>query len=395
MQIDSNPYLAAVMRAVRSSRPMLPDDQPYFTRVEKVPAGNYVEIWFRTGGCTWDRAGGCTMCNYGFGPKVQAPQAVASVAAALAELADDAHELMISPSGGMWDPQEVPTEALESIYRLAANVGPRRFFVETRAETVTPERLTEMRHALPATDLAVEVGLESAHDSVLAYCVNKGSGVDTFSTAAQLVHQAGAAMYANVSLGTAFLRRDTALRDAVNTVRWALSHGADTAVLFPLHIKPFTMLDYLNKRGRYQPMSLWDLVEVLETIGPRRAGQVEIAWYKSYYDTASKVTTSPSGCWRCHNRLMSQLDRYRATLDYSVIEDLAATRCVCAPQPAADEQAESSQQIADAIVRNYEMLADDLDMRDSWRRWRPRLEPAIHAAFSQYAPDAEVAHVGL
>jgi len=28
MQIDSNPYLAAVMRAVRSGRPMLPEDQP-------------------------------------------------------------------------------------------------------------------------------------------------------------------------------------------------------------------------------------------------------------------------------------------------------------------------------------------------------------------------------
>jgi radical SAM enzyme (TIGR01210 family) len=253
---------------------------------------------------------------------------------------------------------------------------------------VTEERLSQMRRSLPGTDLAVEVGLESAYDPVLAYCVNKGSGVDTFSAAVRTVHDAGATMYANVSLGTAFLRRDTALRDAAGTVRWALDHGADTTVLFPLHIKPFTLLDFLHKRGRYEPMTLWDLVEVLGSLGPSVAGRVEIAWYKSYYDTSKKITTSPTGCSKCHYRLMTELDRYRATLDFTIIEGLAGSRCDCAPPPAADDPPESPDEIAATVVRHYDALAGDLGLREQWQVWRPRLEPAIHAAFSRYAPDA-------
>jgi len=387
MQIDSNPYLAAVMRAVRSGRPMLPEDQPFYTRIEKVPAGNYVEVWFRTGGCTWDRAGGCTMCNYGFGSKVDAPGAVASVAAALADLPGHPHELMISPSGGMWDPLEVPPEALAPIYRMAAQAGPERFFVETRAETVSSERLTEMRAELPAASLAVEVGLESAYDAVLVYCVNKGSGAATFRSAAGLVHAAGAAMYANVSLGTAFLERASALRDAVGTVNWALDHGADTTVLFPLHIKPYTLLSFLAERQRYRPMTLWDLVEALTAIGPERAHRVEIAWYKSYYDTSKKITTSPTGCAHCHERLLVQLDRYRATLDFGLIEDLAGHRCACAPPPVADLPEQAPQEIADGVLRHYDALAIDLDLQKSWRTWQPRLEAAVHRAFADYRPE--------
>jgi hypothetical protein len=34
MLIDANPYLGAVMRAVRAGRQILPEDQPFSTRVE-------------------------------------------------------------------------------------------------------------------------------------------------------------------------------------------------------------------------------------------------------------------------------------------------------------------------------------------------------------------------
>jgi archaeosine synthase beta-subunit len=394
MLIDANPYLGAVMRAVRSGRPVLPEDQPFYTRVEKVPAGNYVEIWFRTGGCTWDHAGGCTMCNYGFGAPVSAIGAVESVAAALDALEEHPHELMISPSGGMWDSGEVPTDALAPIYALAGAAGPRRFLVETRSETISAERLTQMRVALPDTEIAVEVGLESAFDPVLAYCVNKGSTAAAFVSASKTVRAGGADMYANVSLGTAFLDRTTAVHDAVDTVRWALDNGADTAVLFPLHIKPYTLLAFLADRGRYQQVTLWDLVDALQALGPELARRIEIAWYKSYYDTTKKITTSPSGCARCHERLMAQLDLYRATLDFAVVADLHATRCACAPPSAMREEPAVGAEIAASVIDHYAFLSDALGLQSMWQRWRPRLEPAVHQAFAGYGPQLLHADVG-
>jgi radical SAM enzyme (TIGR01210 family) len=391
MQIDTNPYLAAVMRAVRSDRPALPTDQPFFTRIERVPAGNYVEVWFRTGGCTWDRAGGCTMCNYGAGSATTAADAVNAVRAALDELTEVPHELMISPSGGMWDPREMPTEGLRPIYELARASGTTRFFVETRAETVTLERMRELQSVLPETPLAVELGLESANDGVLAFCVNKGSGSKTFVKAATALREQGMDVYANVSLGTALLDRSVAVRDAVASVRWSLRNGADTVVLFPLHVKPFTLLDVLQRHGRYQPVSLWDLVEALHELGPQLSAQVEIAWYKSYYDTAAKVTTSPVGCAVCTQRLVTELDRYRATQRFEVIADLDRTRCACAPARVFDSPPEVAR-VAETVLEHYAALAEVLHLESVWNGFRPRLEAAVTRAFADYprmlAPDA-------
>jgi archaeosine synthase beta-subunit len=396
MQIDTNPFLGAVMRAVRSGRPTLRADQPFFNRVERVPNGNYAEIWFRTGGCTWDHVGGCTMCNYGFGEHISASTAVESVRAALESLTEPADELMISPSGGMWDPREAPTSALVPIYKLASEIKPRRFFVETRAETVTEERIAELRQAFPDTELAVELGLESSHDGILAYCVNKGSGNQQFLRAADMLRGQGILVYANVSLGTAFLDRPMAVRDAVSTVRWALDHGATNAVVFPLHVKPFTLLQVLQQHGEYEPVSLWDLVEVLNALGPDLSPKVEIAWYKSYYDTAAKVTTSPVGCALCTERIVAQLDRYRATQQYEVVADLELSRCKCSlPRAFEVLPLRSDEQLASSILDQYAQLASQLNLQSSWQRFTPRLGPALRKAFRGYSASLTemIAHV--
>jgi len=248
-RLKSSPFLGLAMQRIRAGRPELPADQTYFTRVEKVPAGDYVEVWFRTGGCTWDGAGGCTMCNYGRGGHVSASEMVAAVRSALDELPEPPAELMVSPSGGMWDPKEVPNEVVDSVYEMVRRVRPGRFFVETRAETVSSKRVAGFRGAFPAAELAVEVGLESSHDGVLAYCVNKGSTAGLFERAAARLRASGIVTYANVCLGTALLDRTLALRDTLASTRWALTHGADKVVIFPLHVKPFTLLGWLYRQG--------------------------------------------------------------------------------------------------------------------------------------------------
>jgi radical SAM enzyme (TIGR01210 family) len=386
MQIQTNPFLAAVMRAVRAGRPALRADQPFFNRVEKVPNGNYIEVWFRTGGCTWDHVGGCTMCNYGFGTDINTLTAEETVRTALGNLTDHADELMVSPSGGMWDPREVPTDALVPIYKLAAAVRPQRFFIETRAETVTSERIRELKAAFPETELAVELGLESWHDGVLAFCVNKGSSSQQFVRAAEMLREQEIYVYANVSLGTAFLDRAIAVRDAIATVKWALSHGATNAVVFPLHVKPFTLLEFMQRHSRYQPISLWDLVEVLHVLGPEFSSQVEIAWYKSYYDTAEKIKTSPVGCAECTALLMAELDQYRARQQYEVVTGLENIRCTCSYQKAlASLPIASDEQLASSILRQYSLLASELDLEAAWRRFSPRLTHAIYEAFQEYS----------
>jgi radical SAM enzyme (TIGR01210 family) len=383
MAIHNNVVLSAVMRQVRANRPPLPTSQPYFTRVERVPAGNYVEIWFLTTGCTWDNSGGCTMCNYGAGPPVSPTAMVDAVRDALDELAVEPHELMVSPSGGMWDRHEVTEAAVTEMYALARAAGPGKFFVETRAETVSEGRVAEMREALPGVRLAVEVGLESSSEAVLRYCVNKGSGLDTFLAASGILRPAGVELYANVSLGTAFLTHREAVRDAVWTARWALGNGADRVVVFPLHIKPYTLLDLLAGRGLYQPVSLWDLVDVLASLGPELSDRVEIAWYKSYYDTAAKISRSPVGCASCTGWLVEGLDRYRGAQDYAVVEELLGRRCPCAnarpPAPTLDGD------LPERVWRFHALLMEAYELGPLWSRYAERYREDIHRVFEDYS----------
>jgi len=388
MATQNNIVLSAVMRQVRARRPPLPLSQPYFTRVERVPAGNYVEIWFLTTGCTWDGSGGCTMCNYGAGPPVPAEAMVDAVREAVAEVRVEPHELMISPSGGMWDKHEVTEAAVREMYVLARAANPGKFMVETRAETVSGARLAEMQEALPGVRLAVEVGLESHSDAVLRYCVNKGTGVDTFLRASEVLRPAGVELYANISLGTAFLTREEAVRDAVAAGRWALRSGADRIVVFPLHVKPYTLLDLLASRNLYEPVSLWDLVDVLAQLGPAVSDRVEIAWYKSYYDTEAKIRRSPVGCASCTQWLVHGLDRYRATQDFTVVRELIDRRCECAGTPSALTTIDGD--LPERVWRLHALLAETCDLGQLWARYGDRYRSEIRRAFDS-SPTATVA----
>ncbi len=286
MATQNNIVLSAVMRQVRARRPPLPLSQPYFTRVERVPAGNYVEIWFLTTGCTWDGSGGCTMCNYGAGPPVPAEAMVDAVREAVAEVRVEPHELMISPSGGMWDKHEVTEAAVREMYVLARAANPGKFMVETRAETVSGARLAEMQEALPGVRLAVEVGLESHSDAVLRYCV------------------------------------------------------------------------------------------------------VEIAWYKSYYDTEAKIRRSPVGCASCTQWLVHGLDRYRATQDFTVVRELIDRRCECAGTPSALTTIDGD--LPERVWRLHALLAETCDLGQLWARYGDRYRSEIRRAFDS-SPTATVA----
>ena len=353
----SNPLLSKVMAVIRSDRPLLPVDQPFFNRIEHVPAGRYAELWFRTAGCTWDKQGGCTMCNYGASQRPSTESAIASVRAGLAELPDPIEELMISPSGSLLDPVEVDPAVRREVYALAERRQVGRFLLETRSEYVTDETMAELRDSQPSgRALAIEIGLESSDPWKLRYCVNKGHGPEDFVRAVEVARRHGVEVYANVCLGTAFLSPLEALEDAHDSTLWALNHGASHVVLFPLHVKPYTLLDNLSQEGRYSTVSLWSLVEILHRLDPALLPRVEIAWYRSYYDTAAKIRTSPGTCPHCHARVVTMLDDYRAHQTRASVDELMTLACDCREIWRAS-LVRPEEPLASRVEREYQALA--------------------------------------
>lgn len=380
-----NLFLEQVMRKVREHRPLLPKSKAFYNRFESVRAGTFAEVWFMTRGCSWDHQGGCTMCNYGRGEDLNADEIVDAVQAALDDLKREIDELLVSPSGGMLDSAEVPISTRRRIYGLVREFPSKKFLIETRCETITEDAVKELVEAVPDRKLGIEVGLESSCAWIQRFCVNKGSHPDNFRKAAAIARRFDVDFYANVALGTAFLSVAEAIDDCCASVRWALSNGATNAIVFPLHVKPYTLLNRMFDEKLYRPPSLWSLVEVLRELGPELQGHTEIAWYRSYYDDPSKIMLSPTTCPQCIDRVLDLLDGYRATQSSAYVDQLSAITCSCKDSWRRELAASPQQPLQERTFGLYELLAENFDLQPWWK---------LNSAAVRLSMFSTVPHVG-
>lgn len=330
-----NPFLSAVGARLRYGRAPYPREVSVTINTEAVDGKPFIRVWFRTAGCTYDRQGLCTMCNYGISDGV--PETVVDdIRAALRGIPIDATStVLVSPSGSMFDPREVPDNIRAAILEAVAETAAGTVVCETRPETVTDEHMREFAAAIGTKAGVIELGLESADSWILQWCVNKRLDLGEFRRAVKVCHAHDLRVLANVSLGTAFLPEGAAVRDAELTVRWAMDCGVDGCVLFPLHVREWTVLGWLWRRGWYKPPSLWSLVEVLRRLAVDYPGVVTAAWYRDYNAGLQQaaigmpILASPTTCPNCADMVIRSLDQYRDSADPVDLDAAVLTSCSC------------------------------------------------------------------
>jgi len=280
------------------------------------------------------------MCNYGKSTPVAADEMIEYVKVGLSSIPNDKDTiLLVETSGSMLDEWEVPVQAREGILRLVRNHDCRSFLCETRVETITEEKLKQYAEILDNKIKYIEVGLESSNPWISKYCINKDLSFDQYEESMAMLRKYQVLSIANVIVGSPFLSPRESIDDAVETIRWAFSHGTDSCVVFPVHVKRWTLVEWLWEHGEYWPVSLWSLIEVLNQLGSELAQKVTISWYKTYTEQSTKgllsaandwgYLSSPTTCPLCHSRVISLLDAYRDTNDFSVIVELTNMSCVC------------------------------------------------------------------
>lgn len=324
-----NKLLKEATLKMYQKRKCLDINEKVFCRHERVESGEFVEIWFMTGGCSHDRDGGCTMCNYGKGQSVDENEILYLIEKELKKLTPPLKQLVISPTGSMFDDAEVSPELRNNIFGLVEKYNCEKFIIETRVDTITKEKMCMMKKIVKDKVIAIELGLESSSAFVLKNCINKNMIPEEFIRAVNVIKEEGILVTANVSLGVPFLDENKQLEDTKKTVRWALNVGVDTVVVFPLHIKPGTLMNYLYEKSLYDCVSLWSLVEVLKDVDETERSKVQISWYKNYYNNESKVVKSPTTCELCQPKVIQLLDRYKDECSTMVVEELDHLECGC------------------------------------------------------------------
>lgn len=324
-----NPVLRAIMQKIYRERMPLPEEPKIVARYEKVQGRVFSEVWFMTPGCFHDRNGGCTMCNYGKGHTVNPKEIVEELKKKIDELPANLQELIVTPTGSMLDEQEVPSELFLEILKILEHITTNNFFIETRIDTITAEKLELMKQYIHADKIYVETGVEACNDWILRNCVNKNLDLQEIEQALGTIHSIGMYVCANIGIGIPFLSERMSVKAAIDSVTRAFHMGFDSVVLFPYHIKPGTLSFQLWEQGLYQCCSLWSLIEVLGAFPTEMLEKIHISWYRNYYDDPGKILSSPNTCENCREKVLNLLDGYKNYPCGETRKKLLALSCKC------------------------------------------------------------------
>ena len=272
------------------------------------PSAGFVHCCIESRGCRFSNLyGSCIMCDYGAGRNILPEELAEALRVQLQPFAGKLDTLLIGSYGSVFDEYEVSEQCLDVLLDFLGSFPVSSIIFETHCSTVTKERLDRIKSAIPSgVPVTIEMGFESCDSYVLQYCLNKMLDLKQLEQAMALIHEAGMLACLNVFLGAPFLCPADQIASAQKSIMWALEKGADSLVLFPANIKPFTTLKALYNCGVYQPISQWMIPALLRELSSQAMGCIGLSWYgnrNNIYQDSGFSLLPPQDCEVCHNVL--------------------------------------------------------------------------------------------
>lgn len=298
--------IAAVVRRIKAQAPQQAYDlrKASFSEVRNcIWNGQPLErvvIILRSSGCRWARAsGGCTMCGH----TAAQPTAQIEAADTIEQFASEYRKydfskypvLCLYNNGSFFNDIEMPPCARAGVLKvIAEDPHIEEVVLETRADSITREKLFEVREQLRGKKVVIAMGLETKSDVVRELCIHKGQSLQAFERAAELVKEV-LSLRTYVLLKPPFLTEKEAVDDAAESIRYAHSLGGETFVEC-CTVQGYTLPDFLVRRKLYRPPWLWSIIEVLRQTEP-------IPVYISPFTYIPLPKDVPHNCARCNEEV--------------------------------------------------------------------------------------------
>jgi uncharacterized Fe-S cluster-containing MiaB family protein len=152
--------------------------------------------------------------------------------------------------------------------------------------------------------------------------------------AISMLKNMGVKLIANVILGAPFLSVEERVSDTVKTISGLISQGIDYMVLFPVNIKPYTLVKFLYDNNYYKRVNSSEILEVLLNFNKKQLPNIDIAWFEpehAYIPAYGQKGLSPLYCSDCGKLLLKHLRDYNDSCDgldrYNIL--LQAKRDLC------------------------------------------------------------------
>jgi len=366
-----NPVLELAARILGDERPPVPPSLRFTLDFESEVWGTLARLWFRTRGCRHTHRGGCAMCDYWISSEVNPSEMIASVREGLSKLEAPPSTLLLNTSGSFLDSWEVPDVARREILKAIREARPAAVTFETRADTVTEDKVAECVAILSPARTAVELGVESTDDWILRFCVNKRMRGHDLRHAVNIIVGRGAIAVANVLVGLPFLSAGEQVADSVGSISDSFGMGFGHCVLLPVNTKQFTIINWMEERGLYARPPLWALVDVLCRTDPSLFPRIDIAWHRpqpDYHPSYVSRYRGPETCALCFERVAGLFDEWRGSREReALLNRITSLRCECRERWDEARRAAHTD-LRTRVIQAYKRITDELLGDGVWDR---------------------------
>ena len=315
--------------AIRSKRPKVSKSLPFTV----YQSGRCVQLWVNTPACKFSLSGKCSICDYWDGEVVE--DAISQACKYINNISNACDTLLLNTCGSCLCDEELPFEQLMNLVSAIAKTTVKRVILESHPAYATVEKLTSIVNVLDSKEVVLEYGQESTSPYVLQYCLNKPSMLHEFDIISTLQRRE-VTINANIVLGSPFLTVQNRINDAVNSIQTLLQKGIDGVVLFPVNIKPYTLVKYLYDNGYYKRVNANEIVKVLNRFSSEELKKIDIAWFEPQREELpaySELGLSPQYCEKCGEIILEHLLKYRdannGTERKEILQEAEMRMCDC------------------------------------------------------------------
>lgn len=303
-----NAILRKVNKYLRMQRPILDSN----IICDTYRNNTFLEIAFISKCCRNDAQGACIMCDYGATSETKSENVYLNEMRRILSNSPGIQYLLLCANGSIMDGHQLPESIFCKILEEVGATDIPNVIIETHYQDITEDRLRYIKNFLPQQNITMEIGLETISQEIQDAIIMKGVVIGELEKTITTIHTFGIDVDLNIMLGLPFLSERKQFEDALNSVKWVLKHNCNP-VLFPLNIKPFTLLMHMYQTGYYKPVSHWMMLLLLNEIEPQDLQKITISYYGNRTDEylgTEEETIYPLLCSKCKNVVMDFYENF-------------------------------------------------------------------------------------
>lgn len=287
-----------------------------------------LQICFYSKGCRFNKSGGCIMCDYGkFRRENLKPEEIREIVQKIFKNLDKKPKsLLLNSLGSILDEEEMPNENIIVLLDEIAKIDVKIIIFETHYLTINRNILQLIKDKLPNKEIDIELGFESCNPYYREEYLNKKINNDKFIEKINLIKSFNFSVEINVIFGMPFLSTEEQIEDTVQSIIWCFKNNADLVNIFPINIKPYTVLYKLYETGKYFAIKHKDFIQVLKRIPDEYMDKIYLCWYGNReIDYDGKKTILPICAPNEIDKIMSFYKNFNSNEDVKYRKNIIRT----------------------------------------------------------------------